>query len=74
MASLDYFMSGSREIGRVASGAAPAPPSAVGPPRPARRSKSGDSGERVTEPVARERPPTTGPVRLAQCSLMNNPG
>ncbi len=58
-------MSASSEIGRVAPGAAPAPPCVVGPPSPVRRSKSGESGEWVTEPVVRERPPVTGPVRLA---------
>jgi phosphonopyruvate decarboxylase len=36
----------------------------VGPPRPARSSKSCDSGERVTEPIAGACPPATGPVPL----------
>jgi hypothetical protein len=67
-------MSDSGVTGRVASGAAPGRPCAVGPPSPARRSKSGDSGEWVTEPVVRERPPATGPVRLAAEPLMKGPG
>jgi hypothetical protein len=46
----------------------------VGPPSPVRRSKSGESGERVTEPPARELPTATGPVRLARCPFMNGPG
>jgi hypothetical protein len=35
-----------------------------------RRSKSGESGERVTEPAAREPPAATGPVRLTRCPFM----
>jgi hypothetical protein len=54
----------------------------VGPPRPVRRSKSGESGEWVTEPPAREPPTATGPVRLTQpgpvrpthCPFMNGAG
>jgi len=46
----------------------------VGPPSPVRRSKSGESGERVTEPVARGAAAPPGPVRLARSPLMNNPG
>src|SRR6185295_6215235 len=38
----------------------------VGPPSPVRRSKSGESGERVTETASREPPPPTGPGRLAR--------
>src|SRR5258705_13786207 len=55
--------------GRVAPRAAPARPSAVGPPSPVRRSKSDESGEGVTEPVAREPPAATGPVRLTRGSV-----
>jgi hypothetical protein len=46
----------------------------VGPPSPVRRSKSGESGEWVTEPVAREAPAATGPGRLERCPFMNSPG
>jgi len=56
----------------VAPWAAPAGTSAVGPPSPARRSKSGESGEWVTEPARRERPTATGPVRLARCPFMDS--
>jgi hypothetical protein len=45
-----------------------------GPPSPVRRSESGESGERVTEPTAREPLTATGPVRLARCPFMNSPG
>ena len=58
----------------MAPGVAPAQPSEVGPPSPARRSKSGDSGEWVTAPAARERLLATGPTRFAERPFMNNPG
>jgi SAM-dependent methyltransferase len=64
---------GSTETGRVAPWVAPARPSVVGPPSPVRRSKSGESGERVTEPAAREPPTATGLVRLARCPLTTRP-
>src|SRR5213078_858828 len=44
-----------RVVGRLAPGALAAT-GVMGPLRPMRRSKSGDSGERVTEPVARRAP------------------
>jgi hypothetical protein len=48
---------------------------AVGGSRAAvRRSKSGESGERVTEPPGREPPTATGPGRLARCPFVNRPG
>jgi hypothetical protein len=37
----------------------------VGPPGPVRRSKSGESGEWVTEAEPAEAAPVTGPARLA---------
>src|SRR5713101_1854795 len=53
-----------------------------GPPSPVRRSKSDESGEWVTEPVARGPPAAPGPVRLTQpgpvcltdCSLISGAG
>jgi hypothetical protein len=39
-----------------------------------RRSKSGESGEWVTEPLAREPPAVTGPARLTRYQFMNSPG
>jgi hypothetical protein len=54
------------DTGRVAPWAAPARLSAVGPPSPVRRSKSGESGEWVTEPGAWEPPTVTGPGRLTR--------
>jgi len=46
----------------------------VGPPSPVRRSKSGESGERVTQPAAQEPPTVPGPVRLANRPFMNRSG
>ena len=66
-------MTGSIEIGRVPPRAPPGRASVVGPPSPVHRSKNGESGERVTEPVARGASAATGPVRLARSSVMNSP-
>ena len=60
--------------GRVVPGGARGRTSGVGPPSPVRRSKSGESGEWVTEPTAWEPPTATGPVRLARYPFVNSPG
>ena len=64
-------MPSSPETGRVAPWGAAGQTSGVGPPSPVRRSKSGESGEWVTEPTAREPPTATGPVRLTRCPVMD---
>jgi hypothetical protein len=68
MNGLDRDRTGGAVGGSRAGGAA------WGPPSPVRRSKSGESGERVTEPPGREPPTATGPGRLARCPFVNRPG
>jgi len=46
----------------------------VGPPSPVRRSKSGESGERVTQPAVGEPPAATGPGRLTHCPFTKTSG
>ena len=69
-----YSSVGSPETGRVAPWVVPGRTSEVGPPSPVRRSKSGESGEWVTEPAARAPPTATGPVRLTHRPFMNGAG
>jgi hypothetical protein len=55
----------SRVTGRVAPGWPPVL-GGVGPPSPARRSKSGESGERVTQPGTGGHPGATRPPRAQE--------
>jgi len=61
--------SAARETGRVAPGHLWGRTRGGGPLRPARSSKSCDSGEWVTEPAGSTGAPPTGPARLTGESI-----